>query len=144
MEVGGVGGGLVAGGKTGSEFSEDDEGEVDLAGGANDGDAGGVSAHEVAVGVGIEGDVHFQSSGSTRLKSATALSKAGSSFQEPMRLSRSANSTGVGERSRPRARASTATVLRLLDSCLARRRRAASRVLGMARRVYCRLMMQAM
>jgi hypothetical protein len=56
-----------------------------LAGGANDGDAGGISAHEVAVGVGIEGDVHFQSEGSTLLKSATALSKAGSSFQEPMR-----------------------------------------------------------
>ena len=123
QQVGGVGRFPTSCRKAGPKLAQYDEGKSNGTCRADDFDPLEIAAHEIAICVGVEGDIHFHTASSTRSKSATARSKSGSSCQEPIRSSRSVCRKGLASSSRPRARASTTTALRLLASRLARCRR---------------------
>ena len=62
LQVGGIGRFPISGRKAGAKLAQYDEGDENGAGGAEDLDPPGVAAHEIAVCVGVEGDVHFHAS----------------------------------------------------------------------------------
>jgi hypothetical protein len=76
LKISGIGRFLIPGGEPGAEFTQHDERQAKLPLGADKMHAVSVAAHEVTIGVRVEGKVQFHASSSTRSKSATARSKA--------------------------------------------------------------------
>src|SRR5436190_8737009 len=122
--------------EAGAQLGDDDERQNDFIGTADDLQDVRRTASEVGVPIGVQRELHRQSSSSTARCSASAPSTSASSIHVPEYRSRSWCTTGASA-PRPRRNASRATWFKLFPSRRARSRRSRSSATGTKRMVYC-------